>query len=166
MAQYTIKAIHGQPKPWESTKGGPMLSYRVDLADSSGTVAQKVELAQKKDTPAPSVGDTIDGEITTRTYGDPPREDLRFKKEYGGGGGGRGGGRKYLEDDPAIYAAKQAAIAAQTSIERATELVLAREPNAGSTAQRADEVLAVASKYEAHVAESARRAAMRVRGDK
>lgn len=111
----------------------------------------------------PEVGDT--GDIEGKKF------KLHRKSGATGGGGnrgGRGGGgwQPRLEDDPAVYAAKQAAIAAQTSLERAIDY----HDRCGhlATSSEGDEVLVgriltTAGKFEEHVAERARAEYERVR---
>lgn len=87
---YTIRSVNSR-REWDS-RYGPMVSYDIDLTDPSGMVEANVELAQKRDTPAPQAGQTLDGEIERGGKFGP-----KFKKAHqdrGGGGGGGGGGRQ------------------------------------------------------------------------
>lgn len=92
---YTVTAVQPNPRPWNSQKGGPMLSYRVDLQDSQGHITPNVEWAKKQDSPAPQVGETSEGNLNNTEYG------FKFKAAYSGGGGGGARG-KSPEESAAI----------------------------------------------------------------
>lgn len=125
--EWEIGTVHGEPRAWQSQKGGDMLSYRIDVRPKGKDepVFRRVELAQKKDTAAPQSGGTLDGEVTERTYGENnEKTDLKFKKAARGGGGGGGGRYKPRPDDsPKVYAARQAQIARQHSQDVAFRIV-------------------------------------------
>lgn len=91
MATYTVKSVSDEVRSWQGKKGGPMLSYKI-LVEGPDAPTGQVELAQKKDTPAPTVGQVIEGTIENTDYGP------KLKKEYGGGGGG---GKYFKPKDPA-----------------------------------------------------------------
>lgn len=77
---YKIKAVKAEPKEWPS-QYGPMLTYTVLFEDRE----TPVEINKKPDSPAPKVGDIVEGDINRTEYGD------KFKaapKAFGGGGGG------------------------------------------------------------------------------
>ncbi len=81
---FTITAVSPNPRQWNSTKGGPMLSYRIDLDGPDGPVAG-VEWARKATSVAPTVGQQLDGTIdTSGSYGP------KFKQAPAGGFGGGG----------------------------------------------------------------------------
>jgi hypothetical protein len=106
---YTITAVSDQVRQWASEKAGPMNSYRVNLTDSAGVESHNVELAQKAATPAPTVGQSLEGNLDNTQYG------LKFKKAFTAGAGGGGGRPK----DPA----ERAAIAASVALREGREAV-------------------------------------------
>jgi hypothetical protein len=85
MPAYVIEQVG---ETWEWTgQYGTNRSYKLNLKGSGpdGTVLAGVELAQKPDTPAPTIGQTLNGTIdTTGRY-------PKFRKEQQQGGGGGGG---------------------------------------------------------------------------
>ncbi len=91
MPDYTVKSVAPEPRQWEAKKGGAMLSYKI-LVEGLDAPTGQVELAQKKDTAAPTVGQVITGTIENTDYGP------KLKKEYQAGGGG--GGKFYKPRDP------------------------------------------------------------------
>ena len=100
MSRYTIKAVGSRdpyrPKEWTSSKGGKMISYKLQLLDDRGVeMPGVVELSQKAETPAPKKGDTLDGTIDVSGQYGP-----KFKKDFSGGS--RSGGSP--RDDAAIRA--------------------------------------------------------------
>jgi hypothetical protein len=117
MPLYKIAKVHDDVRDWKNQRGDAMKSYRIDLADAQGQIVrERCELAQKESTQRPVAGNELDGEIQHRTYGDPPKDDYKFKKAYGGGAGGGGRSWKPRPDDaPEVYAARQAMIARQHS---------------------------------------------------
>lgn len=181
MALWTIKKVADNPRKWDAKKGGKNVSYRIDIEAKDGAkqppndsaTYNRVELVQRETTAAPTVGQELDGTVAVREYESQgeKKKDLKFTKagQQGGGGGGRGW-QPRLEDDPVVYAGKQAAIAAQTSLERATEVVVALGPDAVMPADGdptpegvAQVVIDVATKYEEHIQERAMAAGERVR---
>lgn len=76
--KYTIKAVNPQARSYE-TKFGSMVSYKV-MFENFETV---VEISQKASSPAPKVGDTVEGTIDMSAPYGP-----KFKKEYNQGGFG------------------------------------------------------------------------------
>lgn len=178
MALWKIESVGDSPRKWKSSKGGENVSYRIKVKTKDGskqpprdsTEYANVELVQRETTAAPVAGGDLDGTIEEREYesGGEKRKDLKFSKtkQFGGGGGGGRGWQPRIDDDPVVYAGKQAAIAAQTSIERATELVVAlwgEAPDERGAVAMADDVLEVAAKYEDHIQERAKAAGKRVR---
>lgn len=87
MPSYTIREVIGQPNAWSSQKGGPMLSYSLDVTGDDGFTGQ-VELNQKDSTPAPTVGQVIDGTLDKSN----PKYAPKLKKAPPQGGGFGGGG--------------------------------------------------------------------------
>jgi hypothetical protein len=112
MPSYTITAVQPEPRAWNSTKGGPMLSYRVTLRNEQGAEKPNVEWARKATSPAPAVGQTIEGTVEDGQYGP------KFKAAQQMGGGGGGGGRPR---DPA----ERRSIAMQASQKVAVDAVRA-----------------------------------------
>jgi hypothetical protein len=112
--KYTIKAINSGPREWQSKMGGTNLSWKVDLVGEDGKLEGDVEIAQKKETPAITVGQELEGTIDhSGKYGP------KFKKDYGGRpGGGGGGGRPR---DPQ----ERASIERQVAFKGAVELCVA-----------------------------------------
>jgi hypothetical protein len=84
MPTFTVESVVGEPREWEG-KYGKNLSYRLSLAGHDGVV----ELSQKPETPAPKVGDSIEGELVPSSGDFPPK--LRRAKPQGGFNGGGGG---------------------------------------------------------------------------
>jgi hypothetical protein len=105
---YTITAVSDQVRQWNSTKGGPMNSYRVHLKAPDGEVVQNVELSQKNTSPIPTVGQQLEGNVDQGQYG------LKFRKAFGGPAGGGGGGG-YKGKTPS----EQASIAASVALDKA-----------------------------------------------
>lgn len=85
MAEYRIQAVAMEVKEYTS-KFGDMKNYRVQLSGET----DMVNINQKAATPAPLVGDVLNGTIEEGQYG------KKFKKEYNpsGGPGLRSGGSK------------------------------------------------------------------------
>lgn len=81
---YTVKAVNGH-KEWES-KYGVMIAYKLDLDDDAGKLVGDVELNQVKKTPAPVVGQELDGTIGEGKFG--PKFTKTPPQTGGGGGGG------------------------------------------------------------------------------
>jgi hypothetical protein len=80
---YTVQSI-GKTREWASQQGGPMVSYYLGLTDSQGTNYLDIELAQKASSPAPQVGQVIEGNLDQGPYG------TKLKKAFQGPGGGGG----------------------------------------------------------------------------
>lgn len=80
---YTIAAFDGPPRDWEY-QGNNFRSYYCKFEGDE----RRIEIAQKPETPAPNIGDTLTGVITDKNgY-------FKFKKaRQGGGFGGNGGSR-------------------------------------------------------------------------
>jgi hypothetical protein len=176
MAVWVVESVDANPRSWSGAKGGTNISYRVKIKTKDGSKQPPrdsasyagVELVQKEATPAPTAGAEIEGDVTIRpweTKQGEKREDLKFEKPrgYGGGGGGGRGWQPRIDDDPVVYAGKQAAIAAQTSLERATELVLACGVDGAVAEEVASRVIAIAVDYEGHIHQQAKAAGQRVR---
>lgn len=117
--EWEITHVADNPRKWDAKKGGPMLSYRINLKCGDKSF-ERVELTQKESTDAPTVGQKMDGEVQRRFYGaNDENTDLQFRKAARGGGyGGGGGGRSWKprpDDAPPVWAGKQAQIVAQHS---------------------------------------------------
>lgn len=90
--KYKIKAVSKQVREYDS-KYGPMKSYKVAFEDYD----QAVEISRKDTSPAPQVGDELEGTIDmSGQYGPKFKQDFSAgKKSFGGG---------YSRDDDAIKA--------------------------------------------------------------
>jgi hypothetical protein len=105
---YEVVDVKPDPRQWENKHNNqPMLSWRIDIRDASGTVHQNVELAQRASSPAPTVGQALEGNLDNTQYG------LKFKKAFAPGAGGGGGG--YKGKSPS----EQASIAASVALDKA-----------------------------------------------
>ena len=82
MTAYKITAVDPNVRDWESKMGGAMKSYRVELHDGHAGVTM-TEWARKATSPAPTVGQTIEGTIEQGQYGP------KFKQSPTGSGGTR-----------------------------------------------------------------------------
>jgi hypothetical protein len=132
---YSIRTLG--PSESFKTQYGEMLKYTVQFEGSEDWV----QINQKPDSPAPKVGDTLEGTIETTQYG------KRFKKAQGPGGftGGR-------QNDPET----------RGSIERQSALKVASEAvynwhMLNNDEHRADldtymvEIITTAKKFQAHL---------------
>jgi hypothetical protein len=122
------------PRSWNSAKGGPMLSYRVDLARVEDDFAiRNVEWSKKQDSKPPQVGEVIDCTVDMEAqYG--PKLKVNFTQ---GGGGGGGGGRGWVPEPPE----KRRSIAMQHAQKCAVEILAVaaahgdyKPPSAGDVA--------------------------------
>lgn len=77
--QYTIKAVSPETRTYQ-TQYGDMVSYRVKFEETDDNTI--VEVSQKASTPAPTVGQVLNGTIDMSSKFGP-----KFKKEYSQGGG-------------------------------------------------------------------------------
>lgn len=104
---YKIVAFDGPPRDWEY-QGNNFRSYYCKFEGDE----RRIEIAQKPETPAPNIGDTLTGVITEKNgY-------FKFKKARPGGGfGGNGGSRP---KDPA----ERESIERQVAAKCATELLV------------------------------------------
>lgn len=114
--EFEVTAVADNPREWQGSKGGKMLSYRLTLKQGANS-QDRVELAQKESTPAPKVGDKLTGDLTKRYYEAKGqiKSDFKFQKERTGPGGGGRAWKPRPDDAPVVYAAKQAQIVAQHS---------------------------------------------------
>lgn len=105
MPAYTVSHVAENTREWSSQQGGPMVAYKMTVKDPTGAEVTNVEWSRKKDSPAPKVGETVDGEIATQTVDtrNGPMQVRKFKKAQQGGFGGGG----YRPRDPAETAAIQ-----------------------------------------------------------
>jgi hypothetical protein len=88
MPVYEIAAVGNTVRDWESTKGGPMKSYRVELKDAANILTSNVEWARKATSPPPTIGQKVDGTIdTSGEYG--PKFKSTPSSGFSGGGGPR-----------------------------------------------------------------------------
>lgn len=103
MPEHTITGL-GKQREFNSQYGA-MIDYTVDCGDEKG-----LSLTQKKDSPPPTVGQTISGDIIEETItpksGGEPFKKRKLKKtpqgNFGGGGGGGGGKGMTPEREAAI----------------------------------------------------------------
>lgn len=102
MAEYKIELVAEVVREYES-KFGPMKSYKLKLPGE----IDPVELSQKATTPAPKVGDVLNGHLEDTEYG------KKFKKDFQQGGGFKSGASKLPLDNFTMYLsyAKDLAIA-------------------------------------------------------
>lgn len=101
MSSFKIADVSSTVKEWDS-QHGPMKTYRV-IFDDDNTI---VQLNQKASTPAPKVGDSIEGTVDmSGDYGP------KFVKAFAPKGGG--GGSRPMADPKTMYVsyAKDIAIA-------------------------------------------------------
>lgn len=85
MATYTITAVSPNVRDWTASQGGAMKEYRVHLRDGQDKLVQNVEWSRKASSPAPTVGQQIEGELQDKgQYG------FKLKVAPGGRGGGYG----------------------------------------------------------------------------
>lgn len=90
MSQFTLTAVDPEPRVWEGDHGAFHI-WTIAFEGLQGRVDEG-ELKQKATTPAPTVGQTVDGEIVSK-----PGRKPELKKIFspnGGGGGFKGGGGK------------------------------------------------------------------------
>lgn len=154
--EYRITAVRSGPRKWQSTKGGEMHSYRVDLADANGQVTQNVERNKKPTSDPPKEGDQEYGDIE---HGGEYGPKFKTASRPGSGGGGGGGRAKRPDDDPKVYAARQAAIARQHSQEMALRFLESRNGLGDSDAsddEILDYVMRTAERFHEDVSKAAR----------
>lgn len=128
MPSYTIREVIGTPNAWSSQKGGPMLSYSLDVTGDDGFTGQ-VELNQKDSTPPPTVGQVVEGTLDKSNPKYAPK--LKKTPPQGGGfggGGPRSGGR---QRDPN----ERDSIERQTAYKGAVELTVALIMSADGTTE-------------------------------
>ena len=86
MSIYTIQTVTGQ-STWDSQKGGPMISYKVNIKGDDGFEGP-AEVNQKDTTPAPTAGQQIEGTLDKSNPKFPPKLK-KAQQGFGGGGGGK-----------------------------------------------------------------------------
>lgn len=106
--KYTVKQVSENPKEYE-TKYGKMKAYKVMLDND-----EVVEINQKESTPAPTVGQELEGHIEEGEFGKKFKKE--FKKEFSGGFPSQ---TKFTEDP-----GKQDSIIRQSSMKAAVDLVI------------------------------------------
>ena len=84
MSAYTVTQLV-DTKTWEG-QHGPMVTYSLDVSDPSGK-ATRVQMNQKPTSPAPAVGQIIEG--TLEPNGSFPMKLKKAPPAFGGGGGSR-----------------------------------------------------------------------------
>lgn len=93
-ATYEIKRIIGEPRPWNSQKGGPMLAYKID-AEADGKMAMGIEWSRKQTSRPPEVGEELVAHTEPGPFeGAPERLKVNYAatKELSGGSTYQGGG--------------------------------------------------------------------------
>lgn len=123
MPNYTIREVIGQPNAWNSTKGGPMLSYSLDVTGDDGFTGQ-VELNQKQTTAAPTVGQVIDGTLDRSNPKYAPK--LKKTPPQGGGGPRSGAGRPR---DPAERESIERSVAYKGAVDLVAAMLSHPEPS-------------------------------------
>lgn len=84
MPAYTVLEVDPNVRDWQSQAGGPMKAYRIKLRDPEGKEIPLVEWSRKTNSPAPTVGETVEGTLESTSFG------TKFKKaQTNGFGGGR-----------------------------------------------------------------------------
>jgi hypothetical protein len=111
MPSFTITGFASAPRDWE-TANGQFRSYYLKVEGDEKTY----ELAQKRDKPAPNVGDTVDATVETREVNDVTY--YKLKREYQQRGGGGNGNRS---KDPA----ERESIERQVAAKVASDLLVA-----------------------------------------
>lgn len=99
MSTYTVRAVSPDVKSYEG-KHGLMNSYKLKFEEGNQDIV--VQLSQKATSPAPRMGDRLDGTIDMGAQYGP-----KFQKDFkqGGGGGGFKGGSAKTADPYAMYVA-------------------------------------------------------------
>lgn len=126
-ASWEIAKVADRTRDWSSKQGGKMRSYYIGIkTDSPQPPDDKdkydgVELAQRETTPAPTVGQKLDGYLETRTH--EGRRYLKFKKAQRGAGGGGRAWKPRPDDSPLVFAQRQASIARQHSQDMAIRVL-------------------------------------------
>lgn len=118
MSNYTIEAIKSD-REFES-KYGPLKSYKVQIKGDDGFDGE-AEITQKPTTPAPQVGQQIEGTLDTSNPKFPPK-----LKKAQGGGAPRGGSKSPKDTD---------SIERQVAYKGAVELAVAFGKDAESAKQ-------------------------------
>lgn len=66
MSTYTVVMVAPNPRQWESKHGAQMVSYRMTLKNHQGREMGNVEWSRKADSPAPTIGQRLDGTVEIR----------------------------------------------------------------------------------------------------
>lgn len=170
-SDHKIVGVTKRPRLWTSPQWGDFHAYECDVVEvATGQQTSGVEVSIKTDSPVPQAGDELYGDIDhSGQYG--PKFKKASKPGAGGGGASRGraparrAGRP--DDDPATYAARQAAIARQHSHDVALKFLELRggiKDGDASDDEILDYVLKLAEKVHEDVSGAARDAFKRVRG--
>jgi len=120
MPQYTVKAV--QKRDQWSSGHGEFQTYAVQLSDYNGWVV----LNQKVTTPAPNVGDVLEGYIAPDNRGNPKFN--KQKEGYGQGPQSQGSGQTSSGGRSNYVPKDEAAIKAMWAIGQAVELATALSP--------------------------------------
>jgi hypothetical protein len=137
--------------------------FRVDGKTEGGEEFSDAYVAVKQKANAPAQGLSEKWELSKSDQG------YRLKRAStdgprGGGGGGGKGWQPRIEDDPAVYAGKQASIAMQHS-QSVAAAVVALAAQGGGSDELHERVKVYAADYFEQVQGAARAAAQRQRGD-
>lgn len=108
---------------------GAFKSYTMTLRNHQGR-EQPVEWLRKADSPAPRVGDTVEGTVTPSQN---PKYPPKFKQAQKGGGGGRGGWGGNQKNDRSI----EAQVAAKGGVEIAIAAATGQPTDAATLTQNA-----------------------------
>lgn len=82
--QYKVTRV-GAPREWTSQHGGVFLSYLLDVEGAD----KPVELSQKPETPAPTVGQSLDLELSPHPRFEDRLKAKKIQAAFGGGGAPR-----------------------------------------------------------------------------
>jgi hypothetical protein len=91
VTQFSVDHVDMPPKQWNNKDGHPMVTYKMRLSEPGQPGQVQAEWNRKPDSPAPQVGQMLDGNLEDGQYG------KKFKpatQSFGGGGG------KSYEADP------------------------------------------------------------------
>ncbi|HEX6024385.1 MAG TPA: hypothetical protein VFZ00_20520 [Solirubrobacter sp.] len=85
MPAYEIVQVGENPRTWHATQGGEMRAYRLTLRNADGREMQNVEWSRKVTSPAPTVGQKVEGTVdTSGSHG--PKFKMAPTSSYSGGG--------------------------------------------------------------------------------
>lgn len=87
---YEITAVATGFREWNSQQGGQFFAYKITLKDPTGRVHENVEWSRKSSSAAPQVGESVEGELETKTVNaaSGPFQVTKFRKAQQAGSGG------------------------------------------------------------------------------